>query len=74
MYTFYRRKIFWGLIVEMIKRGRSVIEAIDKVYQVYGDKTSVTNVIKKLQQEKKIILIHSYERFFSCSMAFPLTV
>ena len=47
------RKIFWGLVVEMIKRGRSANESIDKIYQVYGYKTSVTNVIKKLQEEKK---------------------
>ena len=58
-YTFYRRNIFWGLIVEMIKRGRSANEAIDKVYQVYGYKTSVTNIIKKLQEEKK----NNFNRF-----------
>ena len=51
-YTFYRRNIFWGLIVEMMKRGRLANKAIDKVYQVYGYKTSVTNIIKKLQAEK----------------------
>ena len=52
-YTYYRRNIFWGLVVEMIKRGRSANESIDKIYQVYGYKTSVTNIIKKLQEEKK---------------------
>ena len=44
----------------MIKRGRSAKEAMDKVYQVYGYKTSVTNIInKKLQEEKIYILIFS---------------
>ena len=58
----------------MIKRGRPANESIDKIYQVYGHKTSVTNIIKKLQEDKKITLIDSCERFFSRSMAFPLTV
>ena len=52
-YTFYRRNIFWTLVIVMIKRGRSANESIDKIYQVYGYKTSVTNIIKKLQEEKK---------------------
>ena len=52
-FTFYRRNVFWGLVVEMIRRGRSANESIDKIYQVYGYKTSVTNIIKKLQEEKK---------------------
>ena len=58
----------------MIKRGRPANESIDKIYQVYGHKTSVTNIIKKLQEEKKTILIDFCKRFFSHPLAFPLTV
>ena len=37
----------------MVHRGRSANGAIDKIYQAYGYKTSVTKIIKKLQDDKK---------------------
>ena len=52
-FTFYRNNIFSGWIVQVMKRGRSANELIDKIYQVYGYKISVTNIIKKLQEGKK---------------------
>ena len=59
-YKFYKRNIFWSLVVEMVKRGRSTNEAIDAIYQAYGYKTSVTEIIKKLQEDKKT----HYKQFF----------
>ena len=32
-YKFYKRNIFWSLVVEMVKRGRSANEAIDAIYR-----------------------------------------
>ena len=38
----------------MVKRGWSANDAIDKIYQAYGPRTSVTTkIIKKLQDNKK---------------------
>ena len=52
-YNYYKRNIFWNLVVEMVQRGRLANEAIDKIYQIYGYKASVTKLIKKPQQDKK---------------------
>ena len=52
-FNYYKRNIFWSLVVEMVQRGRSANKSIDKIYQVYGYKTSVTKIIKKLQEDKK---------------------
>ena len=59
-YNYYKRNIFWSLVVEMVQRGRSANESIDKIYQVYGYKSSVTQIIKKLQEDKKT----HYRQFF----------
>ena len=64
-YNYYKRNIFWSFMVEMVQKGRPANEAIDKIlYQAYyGYKTSVTQIIKKLQDEKKITASSS-EFFF----------
>ena len=73
MFKFYRRSVFWNLVVDnTIKRRRSANQLIDKTYQVYDYKTSVTKIINKLQEDRKII--DSCERFFSRSIAILLTV
>ena len=59
-YNYYKRNIFWSLVVEMVRRGRSANEAIDTIYQAYGYTTSITHIIKKLQDDKK----NHYRQFF----------
>ena len=59
-FNYYKRNIFWSLVVEMVHRGRSANDAIDKIYQAYGYKTSVTKIIKKLQDDKK----NHFRQFF----------
>lgn len=52
-YTYSKRKTFWDLVVKMVNRGRSANEAIDFIYRYYGFNQSVSNIIKKLQRERK---------------------
>ena len=66
-HNYYKRNIFWSLVVEMVHRGRSTNEAIDTIYQAYGYKTSITHIIKKLQEDKKIITDSSFEGVFQPS-------
>ena len=37
----------------MVRQGYSADSAIDKIYDVYGRSTSVTKIIKRLQEDKK---------------------
>ena len=52
-HVYSKRNVLWSLVVQMVGRGHSANGAIDKIYQAYGFKTSVTEVIKKLIQDKK---------------------
>ena len=52
-YIYSKRKTFWDLVVKMVNRGRSANDAIDYIYRYYGFKESVSNIIKKLQKERK---------------------
>ena len=55
----------------MVHRGRSANDAIDKIYQAYGYKTSVTTIINNHKKIRRITLDSSSEGVFS-HPAFPL--
>ena len=52
-HVYSKRNLFWSLVVEMIRRGHTANSAIDKIYEVYGFKTSVTDILRQLQKDKK---------------------
>ena len=52
-HLYSKRNIFWSLVVEMVRRGNTANSAIDKIYEVYGFKTSVTDILRELQKDKK---------------------
>lgn len=47
-HVYSKRNIFLSLVVEMVRRCHSANSAIDKIYNAYGLKTSVTEILKKL--------------------------
>ena len=59
-YNYSKRKVFWDLVSEMVRRGYTANDAIDKIYTCYGFKTSVSNIIKNLQRDRKA----GYRQFF----------
>ena len=52
-HLYSKRNLFWSLVVEMIRRGHTANGAIDKIYEKYGFKTSVTDILRQLQKDKK---------------------
>ena len=52
-HTYSKRNIFWNLVCEMTRRGHTANNAIDEIYKVYGHKTSVTDILRKLQKDKR---------------------
>ena len=44
---------FWDLVVKMVDRRRSADDAIDFIYRYYWFKESFSNIIEKLQKERK---------------------
>ena len=48
-----KRNLVWQAIAKLVTQGYSADSAIDKIYDVYGRSTSVTKIIKRLQEDKK---------------------
>ena len=52
-YKYYRRKKLWDLVCELTRGGLTHHVAIDRVYQVYGRRNSVTNIIAAIKRDGK---------------------
>ena len=52
-HKFHRRKILWDLISGLTRQGYTANSAIDAIYNVYGQQTSVTNIINGVKQDLK---------------------
>jgi Transcriptional activator of glycolytic enzymes len=51
-FSFSRRKIFWDLVSEMVRKGYTSDAAIDKIYLVYGRSLSVSKILLKLRADR----------------------
>jgi hypothetical protein len=51
LYT--RRKVVWDQISELVRAGDTALVAIDRIYAVYGRRTSVTDITKQLKADRK---------------------
>jgi hypothetical protein len=52
-HTFYLRKFLWNKVSEMIRSGLDANDACDRIYDAYGHNQSVSNILKKLQNDSK---------------------
>lgn len=52
-YTYCRRRVFWDMVRSHMKAGFSANAAIDRIYDAYGHRSSVTSILKKMQADKK---------------------
>lgn len=50
-FKFCRRKVVWELICLHIRANRTAQDAIEKLYEVYGQTTSVTDIINRLKAD-----------------------
>ncbi len=52
-FSFSRRKVFWDIVEDMVKRGNTLDVAIDQIYWVYGWNNLVTKILKKMRRDKR---------------------
>ena len=52
-YKYYRRKIVWDLIARLTGSGLESHVIIDRIYQHYGRKCSVTDIVKLVREDSK---------------------
>ena len=53
-----RRKVIWDCILRQINRSIPYNIAIDRIYQVYGENSTVTNIINRMRKDKKDNNLH----------------
>lgn len=51
--VYSRRKLFWDLVLKLLKKGHTSDTAIDRIYAVYGRNLAVTNILQQLRLSKK---------------------
>ena len=52
-FNYYRRNVFWMKVSELVRAGYTADRACELIYSVYGQKLSVTAIIKRLIADKK---------------------
>ena len=52
-YKYCFRKAFWDKVSEMCRAGMSANRACDKVYEAYGQRTSITAILRQMKHDRK---------------------
>ena len=51
-YTYHRRKVLWDKVAEMVRSGWSANEACNRIYEVYGENLSVTQILNLMRKDR----------------------
>lgn len=52
-HKFCRRNVVWSCIAELVRAGLTSQVACDRIYQVYGQRASVTQIIGRMKRDKQ---------------------
>ena len=52
-HKYHRRNILWKMVSGLVRTGMTADTAIDQIYAVYGQQTSVTNIINAIKRDQK---------------------
>ena len=52
-HKYHRRNVIWNLVAGLVKQGHTAEAAIDRIYAVYGEQTSVTSIVNGLTRDRK---------------------
>ena len=50
---FHRRKVVWDCVATLVRAGLTAHVAIDRIHQIYGENTTVTNIINRMRQDRR---------------------
>jgi hypothetical protein len=51
-YTYHRRKVVWDVIAMRVRAGDTAQVAIDRIYELYGAGTTVSNIINTMRRDR----------------------
>ena len=52
-YAFYRRKVVWDMVGQMVICGWNAAKSCNIIYTVYGQQSSVTSIINQMRKDRK---------------------
>jgi hypothetical protein len=52
-YTYHRRKVVWDQVADMVRRGWDAPDACNKLYDVYGHRSSITSIINEMRKHRR---------------------
>ena len=52
-YNYHRRKVVWDVVAQMVRNGWNAAEACNRIYTIYGRRSSVTSIINKMRKDRK---------------------
>ena len=52
-HSYYRRKVVWDVIKNLVNAGWSANVACDRIYEIYGRNQPVTNIINRMLKDRK---------------------
>jgi hypothetical protein len=51
-YKYHRQKVVWDKIAHLIRQGHTYLTAIDEIHRVYGENSTVTQIINLMRQDR----------------------
>jgi hypothetical protein len=57
-HKYHRSKVIWHCIAALVRAGFTAQVAIDRVYQVYGENTTVTIITYRMKQDRRAGIVH----------------
>lgn len=52
-HKFHRRKVIWDLINGLIRQGNTANQSIERIYNVYGQGSTVTSIINSIKRDRR---------------------
>ncbi len=52
-HKYHRCNVIWTMVSDLVRSGMTADTAIDAIYAVYGQQTSVTTIINAIKRDKK---------------------
>ena len=55
---FHRRKAVWDCVATLVRAGLTAQVAIDRIHHIYGENTTVTNIINRMKQDRRAGIVN----------------
>ena len=55
---FHRRKVVWDCVATLVRAGLTAQVAIDRIHHIYGENTTVTNIINRMKQDRQAGIVN----------------